>query len=511
MRAAFRVDASQRIGIGHFMRCLTLADALQRDGGETRFVCRQLGASLRDLLVQKGHEWSMLEGGGEDGGLDELAHASFLGTSQQRDAADTLRALSGPAWDWLIVDHYALDARWESALRNAARRVMVIDDIADRVHDCDVLLDQNLYPDMETRYAGKVPAHCRVLLGPRYAVLRDEFHRLRGPVAPRAQPVKRVFVFLGGADPDNLTERAIEAIHKAGNGALAADVVIGAENPHRSAIERACEQYGYACHVHTPRMAELMAAADLAIGASGSASWERCCLGLASVSVAFADNHLEVARALDRVGASVFVGDQKTASIERIARALGVLMSDQNLRLQMSSKAHSLVDGLGCERVRDVLCGNKGAHATADPLTLRPATLLDSDLLLDWRNDAQTREASHNTAAVRTDEHVGWLSKTLEDPSRRLFVAEEAGCPVGTVRASLSDGVWELSWTVAPNARGRGLAKRMVAKLAQQISEPIRAEVKADNVASARIAEYAGMELDREAAGVLLYRRAALK
>jgi len=353
VRAAFRVDASQRIGIGHFMRCLTLADALARDGAQVRFVCRQLNASLRDLLVQKGHELSMLDGGGEQGGLDELAHASFLGTSQQRDAAETLRALSGSAWDWLIVDHYALDARWESALRKVAHRVMVIDDIADRAHDCDVLLDQNLYPDMETRYVGKLSDRCRSLLGPRYALVRDEFRQLRQRIVPRSGLVKRVLVFLGGADPENMTGRAIEAIHKVGVDAV--DVVVGAENPHREAIEAVCRSRGYDCHVQTTRMAELMAAADLAIGAGGSASWERCCLGLPTASVAFAENHVRIAAALDEVGACVFLGNQFTATQQRMEDALRALVRDRTRLAEISSKAFSLVDGHGSARVRDTL------------------------------------------------------------------------------------------------------------------------------------------------------------
>ena len=147
----------------------------------------------------------------------------------------------------------------------------------------------------------------------------------------------------------------------------------------------------------------------------------------------------------------------------------------------------------------------------SEPITLRLTTIQDADLLLEWRNDPETRKASHNTAEVQRDEHVTWLSRTLSNPNRRLFVAEEDGVPVGTARADLSEGVWELSWTVAPNARGRGVAKRMVALLASQISEPIRAEVKAGNLASVRIAEHAGMKFDREANGVLHYARAALR
>ena len=144
-------------------------------------------------------------------------------------------------------------------------------------------------------------------------------------------------------------------------------------------------------------------------------------------------------------------------------------------------------------------------------VALRPANIQDADLLLEWRNDPETTKASHNTFEVLRDEHISWLSKTLKAPHRKLFIAEEDGVPVGTVRADFSEGVWELSWTIAPSARGRGVAKRMVALLAQQVHEPIRAEVKTENIASARVAEHAGMEFDREADGVLHYGRAALR
>jgi RimJ/RimL family protein N-acetyltransferase len=142
-----------------------------------------------------------------------------------------------------------------------------------------------------------------------------------------------------------------------------------------------------------------------------------------------------------------------------------------------------------------------------EALQLRPATLQDADLLLAWRNDPQTRAASHNSSEVAREDHLAWLSSSLANPNRRLFVAEEAGEAVGTVRADFSEGAWELSWTTAPQARGRGVAKRMVALLAQQIPDPIRAEVKVGNVASARIAQQAGMQFDREVDGVMHFKR----
>lgn len=140
-------------------------------------------------------------------------------------------------------------------------------------------------------------------------------------------------------------------------------------------------------------------------------------------------------------------------------------------------------------------------------ISLRLATIQDTDLLLEWRNDPETRKACHNTAIVQREEHISWLSRTLDNPNRRLYIAEENSVPVGTVRADLSEGVWELTWMVSSSARGRGVAKRMVALLVHQIPEPVRAEVKAENIASARIAEHVGMEFERETDGILHYKK----
>lgn len=350
MIVAFRVDASSKIGTGHLVRCLTLADALKQRGANCRFVSRHLPDHLRSMLVGKGHEFTHLDSVQNDKALDELAHAHWLGVSQAQDATDSTRALSDRAWDWLIVDHYALDSRWESTLRQLARKILVIDDIADRRHECDVLLDQNFYADVQVRYEGKVPAHCQRLLGPCYALLRDEFGKWREQVKLRTG-VKRVLVFFGGVDADNYTGRVIEALSAIGVPGLQVDVVIGTQHPCREQIESVCTQHRFVCHVQTDRMAELMAAADLAIGAGGSASWERCCLGLPALLVALADNQVDIAKALDSVGACIYLGTKETANTLTIQRAIANL-SDMHDQLELISRhASLLVDGRGVERV----------------------------------------------------------------------------------------------------------------------------------------------------------------
>ena len=239
MKIAFRVDASSQIGTGHFMRCLTLADALKQRDAQIRFISRHLPEHLRDMLAAKALQFMPLNSSSIESISDDLAQSHWLGTSQHVDAQDTIQALSDQTWDWLVVDHYALDARWESVLRQTAKKTLVIDDIADRQHDCDVLLDQNFYADMQTRYTGKVPEHCQLLLGPRYALLREEFRQLREQITPRTGPVKRVLVFFGGVDADNYTARAIKALANIGSHDLKVDVVLGAQHPHREQIELA--------------------------------------------------------------------------------------------------------------------------------------------------------------------------------------------------------------------------------------------------------------------------------
>ena len=143
-------------------------------------------------------------------------------------------------------------------------------------------------------------------------------------------------------------------------------------------------------------------------------------------------------------------------------------------------------------------------------ITLRQATMQDADLLFNWRNDLTTRESSRDTSRVAKKDHLVWLKQIQNNPDRELFVAERNGAAVGTVRADLADGVWELSWTVAPVARGYGVAKAMVSLLADQIPGPLRAEVKAENVASARVAEHAGMVIERRTGDVIHFYRDAL-
>lgn len=355
MKVAFRTDASSVIGTGHFMRCFTLAVELKRCKAQIIFICRNLPDYLSKMLTLNGIELELLFSPQNEMQVDELAHASWLGVSQVEDAADSIEMLSKGEWDWLVIDHYALDYRWESLIRQRVKKIIVIDDIADRQHDCDVLLDQNFYTNMEERYKDLVPVHCQLLLGPRYALLRSEFREERNHVKPRKGSVKRILVFFGGIDNENFTGKAIDALLEIDLVGLYVDVVIGSQHPYKEKIETSCLKHGFCLHVQTNKMAELMANSDLAIGAGGSASWERCCVGLPAVLIAIADNQIDIAMGLDSYGACVFVGTSKTINISILRNAIVNIMNGQDQLNTLSKKSLLLVDGMGIDRVYKVL------------------------------------------------------------------------------------------------------------------------------------------------------------
>jgi UDP-2,4-diacetamido-2,4,6-trideoxy-beta-L-altropyranose hydrolase len=340
MRLAFRVDASVQIGTGHAVRCRTLARALAARGHEVAFLSRHwVGAE--DIPLTR------LSPAITEPDADGPAHAGWLGCAWSEDAQHTAQALAHNPPDWLIVDHYALDARWERVVAPHAARIMAIDDLADRPHACALLLDQNL-GRAEQGYQGLVPAEARLLIGPHHALLRPEFAAAReGALARRGGPLRHILVTMGGVDKGNATGAVLDAI---GPLSLDVTVVMGAEAPHLRAVRARAAHWGARLVVDTPDMAALMAAADLAIGAVGSTSWERCCLALPTLALVIADNQREAAQALAAAGAAEIV-DAPTALPARLAH-----YRDSPAALAtMAARAGAVTDGRGLERVVEAL------------------------------------------------------------------------------------------------------------------------------------------------------------
>ena len=457
MKILFRVDASLIIGTGHVMRCLTLAKALAGTGAQCKFACREHPGNLIDFIRQQGFEVAALpmpkdrQPTEDQAEVSTLAHAAWLGCDWFSDADQTKVSANGIANDWLVVDHYALDARWESSMRNVVKKIMVIDDLADRLHNCDVLLDQNFYTDMSRRYDGKVPPHCQLLLGPRYALLRDEFRQLHEQVMPRSGRVKRVLVFFGGVDFDNYTERAIEVLASIGDQNWHVDVVIGAQHPHREEVEAKCAKHGFVCLVQTSQMAELMALADVAIGAGGTATWERCCLGLPALTLCIADNQCnQVANAAEE--GLLYAPELEGDLTDAIGRHVRALLGNGYLRHAISRNGMRIVDGRGVLRV----IGNLGCS----DIEIRVASLADSESLFEWRNHPAIRIASRNSELINREDHHKWFASVQASPDRLLLIGQREGLPVGVVRFDIQGDTAEVSIYLVPNIQqpGRGRA-----------------------------------------------------
>jgi UDP-2,4-diacetamido-2,4,6-trideoxy-beta-L-altropyranose hydrolase len=352
-KAVFRVDASLQIGTGHVMRCLTLADQLRAHGFECHFVCREHVGHLLNVIVRRGHQVHRLPMA-ESPGLTEPrpvpAHAGWLGAPWQLDAQQTEVVLATLRPQWLVVDHYALDARWESALRPAVGRVLVVDDLADRPHDCDVLIDQTL-GRQPAEYEHLVPSRCRCLAGASYALLRPEFARLRPESLARRRAemgVRHVVITMGGVDQGNAAGRVLRALDRCTlPDSSHLTVVMGPTAPwlHTVQEQAAAMRRPTRVLVDVQDMARLMASADVAIGAAGSTSWERCCLGVPTLMLVLADNQQGVADALEAAGAAVVLGDAETGP-DRIGAALQKL-ADTGQRREMVERASAVTDGQG--------------------------------------------------------------------------------------------------------------------------------------------------------------------
>jgi len=359
MRVAFRTDASIEIGNGHVMRCLTLAGALREQGVQYVFVCRAHDGNLIDYIAGLGFEAIGLARGNPPLASAATAgppHAHWLGVPWAEDAAESQRVISdrfGPEpVDWLVVDHYGLDARWEGAMRPVCNRLMVIDDLADRPHDCDLLLDQSLGRVPED-YAGRVPAAATLLLGSQYALLRPEFADLRDEsLARRGDPhLRHLLVTMGGVDKVNATERVLDALDAT---PFAEDVritvVMGPHAPWLDAVRARAARMRHATEVRVDvrDMARLMTDSDLAIGAGGSSTWERCALGLPAIQIAVAANQKWIAESTSRYNAAIH------GELESLDLILQGIVTDSCLddRLAtMSRNAAQVTDGKGSVRV----------------------------------------------------------------------------------------------------------------------------------------------------------------
>ena len=508
-RVAFRADASEAMGTGHVRRCLALAEALSDVGASSEFVCRHHDAVSLHVLPQD-HPCHLLPGKSSAAAsarspdaLDENAspYASWGRVPWQQDADETINTLQQKPPHWLVVDHYAWDARWHQRVKSALGcKVLVIDDLADRQLDADLVLNQNIHPNHQARYE-KLLAQRRsrthFLFGPKFALLSRAYE-----TAPRyvfSETVRSIGIFMGGTDPDDISSQALQACREVAQFKGEVVLVSSLVSPHHTQRQALAATWP---HTHVvadlPDLAEFFSQHDLQVGSGGGAAWERCCIGAPTLVCNLAANQDAVLPQLAAAGAVELVDIFGADAPSRVlGEKVQSLVSNSARRQHLGFQASRWVDGQGARKVAAAM-----SLAIQAELRLRCVVLTDEQLLLDWSNDKQTRLNAFSSEIIHPQTHASWLRMKLSQPNDCVFLVAEArnGVPVGVIRFDLGGGalhlshqVWWLSYSIDSAFRGLGFGRSIVelgaGSMAQLTNAPavIKAMVKVDNHASAKI------------------------
>ena len=461
-RVALRVDASATMGTGHLRRCLSLARVLAEMGTEVDLLVRPLDEVALKVLSPAltaglNVHWLPAPTMPYASEFDGPPHQAWAGVHWAQDASDTVAALRDGAPDWVVVDHYAFDARWHAAVHQGLGcRLLAIDDIADRALDADALIDQNWAANHRAKYAMRLRREPRWLTGPRYALLSAAYRD-----APRYQFQERVRslgIFVGGTDPGCASAQVLKICRRRGfTGAI--EIVSTSANPHLTELRAACaDEPATSLTLDEPDLANFFARHDLQVGAGGGATWERCYIGVPTIGLVLADNQKAVVTGLDKLGvlhAARLDSQSGSAEMPEFSQVLSALLADPDARRSLGDRAALLVDGRGAQRVAlSMLC---------ETLCLRPTAVEDGQMLHRWRNHPAVRAVSGTKDSIPLADHLRWLQRVLAASDRWLFIAEVGRLPVGCIRFDLlaRDRV-EVSIYLDPELQGLGLGQRVL-------------------------------------------------
>ena len=425
MKVVFRVDASLQMGTGHVMRCLTLAQMLKENNVSVEFICRKHEGSLIDKIHSSGfnvHELEVLAGFEVD---NKLAYSHWLGATQNQDADECIDILKKEKIDWLIVDHYAIDEDWQCKLRPYYEKLMVVDDLADRKHQCDMLLDQT-FGRQQGDYSALTPEGCELLLGSKYALLRPEFAKWRAySLERRSKPeFKQLLINMGGIDVDNVTESVLGEL---------ITIVMGASAPHLESVKSKANTLPHKIEVvvNADNMAEIMVNADIAIGAAGSTTWERCCLGLPAIQIVVAKNQSLIAELLARKNAIQYLQD--------ISQLPTMLNNAESWIKNIGNVTAQICDGIGACRVFNKITDYKIFLECFGEVELCNYVNLNIDekiLVLNMRNHPQIKKWMSNQDDILEISHFNFIKNLENIVDQRYFLVKQHKSIVGSINFS---------------------------------------------------------------------------
>jgi UDP-2,4-diacetamido-2,4,6-trideoxy-beta-L-altropyranose hydrolase/UDP-4-amino-4,6-dideoxy-N-acetyl-beta-L-altrosamine N-acetyltransferase len=435
MKIVFRVDSSLVMGSGHVMRCLALAQMLKENSANVEFICRKHEENLLDKIRSSGFTAHELEVYKEIESDNGLAHSHWLGATRQQDADDCIDILKAEKIDWLIVDHYALDGQWQKMLKPYYKKLMVIDDLADRKHQCDILLDQTFGRQQED-YSILTPKYCELLLGSQYALLRPEFSKWRlYSLKRRSKPeFKRLLINMGGVDIDNVTENVLDEL-KICNlpDDLKITIVMGGLAPHLESVKSKAITLPYKTEVKVDvdNMAEIMANSDIAIGAAGATTWERCCLGLPTIQIVIAKNQQFLAEAL------AFRNIVKLA--KKTKETISLLESSLEWMENVGNLALEICDGMGVYKVFNKMTNYKASLEGFGEIVLCNYVNLDENdkaLALSMRNHPEIKKWMYSQDSISNAAHCEFIERLESRTDRRYFLVKRKNNIIGSINFS---------------------------------------------------------------------------
>ena len=503
MNIVVRADASTNIGAGHIMRCLTLVHSLKSVSSEKKiqitFICHKLPEYLKQKILNESFELIELK--------RECDNEPW---TQENDSAQCINILSSlPTTDLLIQDHYRLNAPWQELISPFIQKLLVIDDLANRKHKTDYLLDQ-AFGRLPEDYTPWVDQTCQLLTGHSFILLRSEFSKLISTAFNKrnnTDTIENILISLGGMDVNNISEKAIKSVINLQNPAMQTEqqkqkkqyklnLVMSSAATHLDKIKKLIKPHSWiSLHIDTNEMAKLMLDADIAIGASGTSAWERCSLGLPTLSIVLADNQSLVSANLAKQGAIINLGLGEEITVEGITTELIALINDKNKYHLMSEKCFKCCDGEGTYRVKNQLFNveNKLLNVR-NKVQLIPATIDDQEKTFLWQSNTSIRRYFNNPATPTWEQHSQWFEKNLTDPSSSLYMIHSNKLPVGTLRLDKQhNNEYEISILIDPTKQGKGLALNALNQLPFLIKNgTFIAIIHKDNISSQNVFKKAG-------------------
>jgi len=434
-----RADATPKIGSGHFMRCLALAEIWQDTRGEVLFASAFDAPGLEARLKKDGIQFL------------RISHeAGTFG-----DADETVKIAHQYGSDWIVVDGYHFGAEYQKKIKNSGLNLLFIDDYGHADHYyADIVLNQNIYADMS--FYPKYEPFTRFLLGTKYALIRKEFLKWSNWHRNVPEVARKILVTFGGSDPDNITLKVIDAAKTVDLDNLEVKVVIGETNPHFNLIQKTVNGFSnFTLIKNAENMPELMAWADIAISAAGSTCWELAYMGTPFIALSIAENQKPVIWGISAQNAAVNLGVGQILTQNEILNMLIKVINSKKIRSNLSKNSKKLVDGEGVSRAI--------MNINSDPVRLRTVRKSDCFTILNWANEPIVRNSAFNSTHISIAEHKLWFSQKINDPNCYFFIGlDKDDNPIGQIRFDLINDIATVDISIDKKWRNQGYAKRIL-------------------------------------------------